>query len=333
MKIEIRGTIGWVMTGLLTVGSLLLASGCSSARSSPPTPISVQSAQQARGEPGQGQPVFDSDDQVASALVAAVKAPGHDQVHHLLGPAWKELVSGDKVEDAEAFKEFADRAAEHTRLERHQGAPSILHVGKDDWAFPIPIARTSDEKWFLDTEGGKEEILTRRIGKNELEAIQICRIYVDAQRDYASQPRDDSDVLKYAQRILSTPGKMDGLYWSVPAGGQQSPFGRLIAQEKMEGYQPAPGQHAPYHGYRFRVLKQQGAAAPGGKYSYVINGNMVAGFALIAYPVQYESSGIMTFIVNQRGKVFQRDMGANTPEVAQHIAEYNPDSGWTLVKD
>jgi hypothetical protein len=333
MKTKTRGIIGRIVAGLLAGASLLLVSGCNHVANSSPTVISAQTAAQAPGAPGQGQPVFDSDDQVAGTLLAAVKAQDHEQVHHLLGPAWKELVSGDKVQDAGAFKEFADRAAEQTRLEKHPGEASILHVGKDDWAFPIPIARTSEGKWFLDTEGGKEEILARRIGKNELEAIKICRIYVNAQREYASQPRDDSDVLKYAERILSTPGKMDGLYWNVPAGGEQSPFGRLIAQEKLEGYQPAPGQHEPYHGYRFRVLKQQGAAASGGKYSYIINGNMVAGFALIAYPVDYESSGIMTFIVNQRGKVFQKDMGANTPEIARHVTEYSPDSSWKLVKD
>jgi len=333
MKTKTHGTIERIMAGLLAGGSLLFVSGCNHVANSSPTVTSAQTSAQAPGAPGQGQPVFDSDDQVVTALLAAVKAQDHEQVHHLLGPAWKELVSGDKVEDANAFKEFADRAAEHMRLEKHAGGASILHVGKDDWPFPIPIARTPGGKWFLDTEEGKEEILARRIGKNELEAIKICRIYVDAQREYASKPRDDTDVLKYAERILSTPGKMDGLYWSVPAGGQQSPFGRLIAQEKLEGYQPAPGQHERYHGYRFRVLKQQGAAAPGGKYSYVINGNMVAGFALIAYPVEYESSGIMTFIVNQRGKVFQKDMGANTTEIARHVAEYNPDSSWKLVKD
>ena len=296
-------------------------------------PYSSPPGAQVSGEPGQGQPLFDSDDAAVSALLAAVKAQDHDQVHRLLGPAWQELVSGDKVEDANAFKEFADRAAEHMRVEKKDDSTSILHVGKDDWRFPIPIVKASDGKWFLDTEAGKDEILARRIGKNELEAIQICRLYVQAQREYASQDRDGSDVLKYARRILSTPGKMDGLYWSDPAGQEQSPFARMIAQEKLEGYNPTPGQHTQYHGYRFRVLKRQGLSAPGGKYDYVINGNMVAGFALVAFPAEYESSGIMTFIVGQRGKVFQKDLGPNTSEAAAHITEYNPDSSWTLVKD
>ena len=327
MKTGTRGTI------LLAGGISLLASGCSSSTNSPPGEVSAQTPAQSPGEPGEGQPVFDSDDQVANALTDAAKAQDHDQVHRLLGPAWKELISGDKVEDANAFKEFADRAAEHMRLEKHEGGASILFVGNDNWPFPIPIARSSDGKWFHDTEAGKTELLARRIGKNELEAIQICRIYVDAQHEYASQPRDESDVLKYAQKILSTPGKMDGLYWSAPPGGEPSPFGRLIAQAKLEGYEPTPGQHTPYHGYHFRVLKQQGDAAPGGKYGYVINGNMVAGFAMIAYPVEYDSSGIMTFIVSHQGKLYQKDLGPKTTDIVRCMKEYNPDSSWTLVKD
>ena len=186
---------------------------------------------------------------------------------------------------------------------------SILHVGQDDWRFPIPIVRGSDGKWFLDTESGKAEILARRIGKNELEAIQICRIYVDAQREYASKVRDCcSGAVQYAQKFLSSPGKTDGLYWSTSAGREQSPLAQLIAQAKLEGYVPVPGRPQPYHGYRFRVLKRQGPSAPGGPYDYVINGNMVAGFALVAYPAEYESSGIMTFIVNQDGTVYQKDL-------------------------
>ncbi len=252
-------------------------------------------------------------------------------MHQLLGPAWKELVSGDKVEDANAFKDFAARASERAQLEKMDDSTSILHVGKDDWRFPIPIVRRSDGKWFLDTESGKAEILARRIGKNELEAIQICRIYVDAQREYASRDWDGSDVVKYAQKILSTPGKMDGLYWTASAGQDPSPLAQLVAQAKMEGYEPTPGKPAPYHGYRFRVLRRQGPAAPGGQYDYTINGNMVAGFALIAYPAEYGSSGIMTFIVNQRGKVYQKDLGIDTNQIARHITAYNPDSSWTPV--
>jgi hypothetical protein len=152
--------------------------------------------------------------------------------------------------------------------------------------------------------------------------------------EYAGKDRDGSDVLKFAQRIISTPGKMDGLFWSAAPGQEQSPFGHLLATAATQGYEQTTGHpHQPYHGYHFRVLKRQGAAAPGGKYDYVINGNMVAGFALVAFPADYESSGIMTFVVNQRGKVYQKDLGPHTVELARHMTEYNPDSSWTLVKD
>jgi hypothetical protein len=253
-------------------------------------------------------------------------------VHLLLGPAWKDLISGDKVEDANAFKEFAARAAEDAHLEKVDPSTSILHVGSDDWRFPIPVVRGGDGKWFLDTESGKAEILARRIGKDELEAIQICRIYVEAQREYANTDPDGSGLFKYAQKILSTPGKMDGLYWTASAGEEPSPLADLIARAKLEGYTPTPGKPAPYHGYRYRILKRQGPSAPGGKYDYVINGNMIAGFALIAYPDDYGSSGIMTFIVGQRGTVYQKDLGADTLQIARHITAYNPDSSWTPVK-
>jgi hypothetical protein len=312
------------------VGILVLADGCNSTTSSPQASALAQTA----GLPGQGQPLFISDTEASNAMLTAVKAQDHEKVHLLLGPAWKELVSGDKVEDTNAFNEFAHRASERTRLERKNDTTSIIHVGNDDWPLPIPISKTPDGKWFFDTEAGKTEILARRIGENELETIQVCRTYVEAQREYGSKDRDGSDVLKFAQRIMSTPGKMDGLFWSATRGQEQSPFGHLFAEAAKEGYEKTTGHpHEPYHGYHFRVLKRQGSAAPGGKYDYVINGNMIAGFALVAFPADYESSGIMTFIVNQRGKVYQKDLGPQTTELARKMTEYNPDSSWTLVKD
>jgi hypothetical protein len=330
MKIGTRGNIRWIAAGLLASGALLLANGCDTATNSPPASTLVQTA----GAPGQGQPLFASDAEASDAMLAAVKAQDHDQVHRLLGPAWKELVSGDKVEDASAFNEFARRAAERTRLQKPNATTSIIYAGNDDWPFPIPLVKTPEGKWFFDTEAGKTEILARRIGENELETIQVCRTYVEAQREYASKDRDGSDVLKYAHKIISTPGKMDGLFWIAAPGQEQSPFGHLFAKAATEGYEQTTGHpHEPYHGYHFRVLKRQGSAAPGGKFDYVINGSMVAGFALVAFPVDYESSGIMTFIVNQRGKVYQKDLGPNTRQLAHEMTEYNPDSTWTLVKD
>jgi hypothetical protein len=330
MKTGTRGNIGWIAAGILAGGAVLLAGGCNGATSPPSGPTSGQVS----GQPGQGQPLYASDEDALNAMMTAVKAQDHEQVHRILGPAWKELVSGDKVEDANAFTEFAHRAAERTRLQKEDDTTSIIYVGNDDWPFPIPLTRTPDGKWFFDTEAGKTEILARRIGENELDTIQVCRKYVVAQREYAGEDHDGSGVLKFAQRILSTPGKMDGLYWKTSPGQEQSPFGHLFAAAATEGYEQTTGQpHEPYHGYHFRVLKRQGSAAPGGKYDYVINGNMIAGFALVAFPVDYESSGIMTFIVNQQGNVYQNDLGPHTTELARQMTEYNPDSSWTLVKD
>jgi hypothetical protein len=330
MKPGTFGNISWLAACLLAGWALLLATGCNSPASSPAAATSAQIS----GAPGQGQPLFASADAALNAMLTAVKAQDHDQVHLLLGPAWKELVSGDKVEDANAFQEFAHRADERARLQKQDDSTSIIYVGKEDWPFPIPLTKTAEGKWFFDTEAGKTEILARRIGENELDAIQVCRAYVEAQREYASKDRDGSDVLKYSQRILSTPGKMDGLYWSATSGQERSPFGRLFAAAATQGYDQTTGHpRQPYHGYRFRVLKGQGAGAPGGKLDYVINGNMIAGFALVAFPADYEASGIMTFIVNQRGKVYQKDLGAHTTELARRMTEYNPDGSWTLVKD
>ncbi len=342
MNSPTRRSIGCLIAGTLSVAMLLATAGCAS--SGPAAPTTQQSADAApaaqpvaaapTGAPGAGELTFSSDNDAMNALLDAVKAQDHDKVHQILGPGWRDLLSGDKVEDGNAFKEFAQHAAEHAQLEKKDATTSILDVGKDDWPFPIPIAQTPDGKWFFDTEAGKTEILNRRIGKNELETIQVCHDYVDAQREYASKDRDGSGVYKYAQKILSTPGKTDGLYWSVNPGQDPSPFGPLMADAAVEGYDLTDKHpHQPYHGYHFHILKAQGPDAPGGKYEYVINGNMIAGFALVAYPADYGSSGIMTFIVSHQGNVYQKDLGPDTKEIARKMTEYNPDSSWTLVKD
>jgi hypothetical protein len=330
MKNPTRLIIAWIACVVLFMAGLLCMNGCAS---SAPAGSNDQPSSQAVNEPAPGQPQFDTDKAAADAVVDAAKNQDHDQVHLLLGPNWKDLISGDKVEDADDFKDFANRAAENMRLERQDDSTTILHVGSDDWAFPIPIVKTSDGKWFLDTNAGKAEVLARRIGRNELEAIQICHLFVDAEHEYASQDRNGSDVIQYAQRILSTPGSNDGLYWKAANDQSPSPLDELIQKAKLEGYSPQPGQHVPYHGYHFRVLKCQGTSAPGGQYDYVINGHMIAGFAIVGFPVEYGNSGIMTFIVNQEGKVYQKDLGPQTTDTARHMIEYNPDSTWTLSTD
>jgi hypothetical protein len=285
------------------------------------------------GEPGVGQEQFDTDDKAAAAIVAAAQTRDRDALKLIFGPSLSEFVSGDKVEDEKAFDHFTKNAAAHLELEKKDANTSIIDIGKDNWPFPIPLTRLPNGKWFFDTEAGKTEILDRRIGANELETIKVSRAYVEAQREYASEDRDGSGVLKYAQHFMSHKGE-DGLYWAAAPGEEVSPFGPLMAQATMEGYTPGKNDDAApqaYHGYFYHILTQQGAAAPGGQYNYVINGNMIAGFALVAYPSEYGTSGVMTFIISHQGKLYQKDLGSNTPEIARGMTEYNPDGSWTLV--
>jgi hypothetical protein len=288
------------------------------------------------GQPAASQETFDTADDAVKALVAACESKDHADMKKIFGPAGKDFVSGDPVEDENNFRAFADATAEHAALEETGPNIAILHLGKKDWSFPIPIVKTKDGKWYFDTVAGETEILARRIGSNELEAIALCRTYVDAQREYAAEDRDGSGVLKYAQRLMSSPGKHDGLYWPKQGDAGQSPFGPLVAQAAVEGYPPISGSHknpTAYHGYYFHILKSQGASAPGGSYEFVINGNMIAGFALVAYPAEYGKSGIMTFIVSHQGKVFQADLGRRTADVAAKMTRYDPDRLWMLVKN
>jgi hypothetical protein len=325
-----RRTCGFLPTTFACFVALSLAviSGCqSSAVKNPDT--------RPAGEPGVGQMQFDTGDQAAAALVAAAKARDRDALDKIFGPSVTEFITGDKVEDEKAFDRFTQNASDHLELEKKDASCSIIDIGKDNWPFPIPLTRLSSGKWFFDTEAGKQEILARRVGANELETIKVCRAYVEAQREYASEDRDGSGVLKYAQHFISHNGK-DGLYWEAAAGEEESPFGDLVAQATMEGYTPGKkdgsGPH-PYHGYIYHILTRQGPAAPGGEYDYVINGNMIAGFALVACPVEYGKSGVMTFIISHQGKLYQKDLGANTTEVVSDLKEYNPDSSWTLVAE
>jgi hypothetical protein len=196
-----------------------------------------------------------------------------------------------------------------------------------------------DNGWHFDTEAGKDEIINRRIGRNELDALKSIRAYVDAQREYASKDRDGDEVLEYAQKFKSSPGKKDGLYWAADEEGEESPLGPLFTEGQAEGYFKATGKEEentgprPFHGYLFRILTGQGKNAPGGQYDYIINGNMIGGFGLVAWPADYGDSGIMTFIINQQGKVYQKDLGPDTDKVAREMKAYDPDSSWSLSKD
>lgn len=275
---------------------------------------------------------FPSPEEAVKALTAAAKAGDRAAVDAIFGPAVKDLLSGDAKQDALEFAAFARSIGTFSRLVRQADDRYVLDIGVDDWPLPIPLVQKGGS-WVFDTAAGKDEIVNRRIGEDEINAIGVCRTYVDAQREYALLDRDGSGVVEYAQRLKSTHGMKDGLYWPVSAGEEPSPLGPLVAEARAEGYggKTAEGQPEPFKGYLFKVLTAQGASAPGGSYSYVINGHMVAGFALVAYPAHWGESGIMTFIVNQSGRVYERNLGADSAQVAQAMTEFDPDADWSLV--
>jgi hypothetical protein len=279
---------------------------------------------------------FASPEDALKALVEAVKSKDAAELDQIFGPARKELLSDDEVQQAAGLEAFAKHLAEKTDLVKENDSTVILHIGNENWPFPIPIVR-KDGQWFFDTEAGKEEILNRRIGENELTAILVCRTYVKAQREYALKDWEGTGVLAYAQKLRSDPGRKNGLFWRTKPGEEISPFGELVAQAWKQGYKRNKAafreESTPFHGYYFRILTRQGKNAPGGKYNYVINGNMVAGFALVAFPANWGRSGVMTFIVNQQGKVYQKNLGPETTKIAQEMEWYNPDGTWTLVKE
>ena len=283
---------------------------------------------------GADEELFNSPDAAVSALTSA--ANGHDTnaMHAIFGPEGHELVSPDAVQASEAFQRFVQRLQEKVQLVTNADSSIHLEIGDDAWPFPIPLAN-HDGQWFFDTAAGKSEILNRRIGGDELGAIDVCRAYVEAQREYASQDRMGDGVLAYAKFIRSTPGTHDGLFWPAKSGEPLSPLGPFVAAAHVEGYHRTATmlneEKAPYHGYYFKVLTSQGKHAPGGKYDYIINGWMIAGFALVAWPAEWANTGVMTFIVNQQGKVYQCDLGKNTAKIASGMTRFDPDEKWTPV--
>lgn len=279
---------------------------------------------------------FASPEDALKALVEAVKANDTAELDQIFGPARKELLSDDEVQDAARREAFAKHLAEKADLVKENDSTMILHIGNENWPFPIPIVR-KDGRWSFDTVAGKEEILNRHIGEDELIAVLVCRTYVKAQREYALKDWESTGVLAYAQKLRSDPGRKDGLFWKTKPGEEVSPFGELVAQAWRAGYKKEKAlfreKPTPFHGYYFKILTSQGKDAPGGKYNYIINGNMVGGFALVAFPSSWGKSGVMTFIVNQQGKVYQKNLGPNTLKIAQEMESFNPEGTWTLVKE
>ncbi len=282
------------------------------------------------------QMTFISAEAAKNALIAAVQERDPGKVEAIFGPDSRDLVqSGDEVADRATRDRFLQAVGEKAELVAAGEDRAILHIGKEDWPFPIPIVK-GETGWRFDTPAGKEELLNRRIGRNELFTIEFCRAYVQAQNEYASKDRSGDGIKEFAQKFRSAEGKRDGLYWAAAEGEAESPLGPLAAAAMQEGYRPKPnptGQSQPFHGYFFKILTAQGNNAPGGAKSYIVNGHMSGGFALVAYPVHYGSSGIMTFIVNQQGIVFQKDLGEKTSEVIKNVTQYDPDDSWQPVGD
>jgi hypothetical protein len=277
------------------------------------------------------QKTFSSPDEAVDALLAALKADDDAALIAIFGEPHKSLVvTPDKAANS-ANRAKAVAGMQTFRVLEEDGKDRrVLVIGDQAWPFPIPLVKAG-ERWRFATEQGENELVNRRIGANERNAIFVLRAYLDAQKDYASKDRDGDGVLQYAQRLASAPGKHDGLYWPAdPAKGEEaSPFGPLVAESAA--YLKGHTEGDPYRGYRFRILTRQGKSAPGGAYSYVINGRMIAGFAMVAYPAQYGESGVMTFIVSHNGKVFQKDLGKSSAETGAKMTTFDPGPGWKEV--
>lgn len=293
---------------LLTAGAALLLAPATQAR-----------AQQA----------FKTPAEAAAALVEAVRGRDSARLHVILGAQARAILSsGDAVADAADRERFVV-AYDNRHALSEKGNTATLLVGQDEFPFPIPIMRVGD-RWKFDAEAGSREITARRIGRNELAAMQAILAFFDAQQDYAAKDRTGEGAGLYARRIVSRPGSRDGLYWPSAAGEEQSPLGELAAEAAAEGYRAGEARQ-PYHGYYFKVLTRQGAAAPGGRIDYVAGGRMIGGFALLAYPAEYGRSGVMSFMLNHAGTIYQKDLGPRTGRIAARMGSFNPDRGWEKV--
>jgi hypothetical protein len=277
------------------------------------------------------QTTFASPDDAGNGLLSAVKAGDINPVLAIFGPDSKDVItSGDPVQDKGIAGAFVAGYGQMHRWRKMPDGSQILLIGADNFPFPIPLKKNDAGRWFFDTAAGKDEIVRRRIGRNELAVIDIFDALGDAQADYYS--RVQGGTKQYALKFISDPGTQDGLYWESPDSQPKSPLGPLLAYATAEGYSVKPAAHQPFHGYYFHMLTKQGSNAPGGARDYVVNGKMVGGFAFVAYPAEYRNSGVMTFMMSQDGVLVQKDLGKTTEETASAITEFNPDSSWTIVQ-
>ena len=276
---------------------------------------------------------FASPETAVQDLVKALQADNEKELLSIFGPEGEDLLySGDPVADQRTRQKFLQAYEAQNHIEQ-DGEKFVLIIGKNDWPFPIPIVARGNS-WIFDTLSGKQEILDRRIGRNEINTIQVLLAIVDAEREYAMEDRNSDGLLEYARKFNSEPGKKDGLYWTTQGEGETSPLGELIVKARSAGYE-SQGQeyeNEPYHGYIFRILTAQGKNAPGGAYDYIVKGKMIGGFAVLAYPAEYDNSGVMTFIVNHDGIVYQKDLGENTQQLAAGMTLYDPDETWTVAQ-
>jgi Protein of unknown function (DUF2950) len=277
---------------------------------------------------------FATPDDAGSALLGAATSGDHNAVLAIFGPESKEVVfSGDPVQDKNTVDAFVTAYGVMHRWRKMPDGAQILIVGADNFPFPIPLKKNDAGQWFFDMAAGKDEILARRIGRNELAVIDICGALAEAQAEYFTERHSDGSTKQYALKFISDTGKQNGLYWDSPEGQPQSPLGPLAAFATDEGYRVKPDSHVPFHGYQFLMLKRQGSHAQGGAKEYVVDGKMVGGFAFVAYPAEYGNSGIMTFIINQDRILFQKDLGKDTNATATAMTEFDPGEGWTPVEE
>jgi len=321
-KALVRSKMLWTLWLVVAIGisaALPIAMSQAGKASSAPAPIAQQKT-------------FATPQAAADDLVQAAGTYDLPALEQILGPHSKDLLlSVDPIRDKNAAAEFAAKGRERTevKVDPKDANRATVLVGDDGWPLPIPLVRRGNE-WLFDTKAGRQEILYRRIGSNELDAIEICRGYVDAQQEYALEKQDNSEVNQYAQRIISTPGKHDGLVWYNSDGSLGGPIAEGIAKALQEGY---TNKSKPYHGYYFKILKGQGPAAPLGRMNFVVEGAMIGGFALAAAPAEYRVTGVMTFIVSYEGTVYQKDLGPDTLKIFNELALYNPDKTWTPTED
>jgi hypothetical protein len=275
---------------------------------------------------------FATPEDAGNALLAVAKSGDQDAITAIFGPDSKQLLSsGDAVEDKNAVAAFVEKYEAMHRWRRLEDGSEILVVGADNFPFAIPLKKDASGKWLFDTAAGREEVLNRRIGRNELAIIKVCQAVAEAEGEYFSRPHDGATTKQFALKFISDPGKQNGLYWKSDDGQPESPLGPLVAFATAEGYSAKPDAHTPFHGYYFRMLQGQSKNAPGGAKDYVVNGKMVGGFALVAYPAEYGNSGVMSFMINQDGVLLQKDLGKTTAETASAMSEFDP-AGWSPVE-